>query len=34
MTALTAWLITVAGALAAVLVTLALAWLVERNDPQ
>jgi high-affinity Fe2+/Pb2+ permease len=34
MTALTAWLITVAGVLTACVLTLALAWLVERNDPQ
>ena len=32
MTSLTAWVITVAGLLAAILVTLALAWIVERKD--
>ena len=32
MTSFTAWVITVGGMLAAILVTLALAWLVERKD--
>ena len=32
MTSLVAWVITVAGLLAAILVTLALAWIVERKD--
>ena len=32
MSGLTAWVITVAGMLAAILITLALAWIVERND--
>ena len=32
MTGLTAWVITVAGMLAAILVALALAWIVERGD--
>ena len=32
MTSLAAWVITVAGMLAAILVALALAWIVERND--
>ena len=32
MTSLTAWIITVAGLLAAMLITLALAWITERND--
>ena len=32
MTSLTAWVITVAGLLAAILVTLTVAWLVERKD--
>ena len=33
MTSFWAWTITVAGLLAAVLVTLALAWVVERKQP-
>ena len=33
MTSFWAWTITVAGLLAAILVTLALAWVVERNEP-
>ena len=33
MTSFWAWAITVAGLLAAILVTLALAWVVERNEP-
>ena len=32
MSSLTAWVITVAGMLAAILVALALAWIVERKD--
>ena len=32
MTGLTAWVITVAGMLAVILVALALAWIVERKD--
>ena len=32
MTSLTAWYLIVAGMLAAILVTLALAWIVERKD--
>ena len=32
MTSLAAWVITVAGMLAAILATLALAWIVERKD--
>ena len=32
MTSLAAWVITVAGMLAAILITLALAWIVERED--
>ena len=33
MTSFWAWAITVAGLLAAILVTLALAWATERNEP-
>ena len=33
MTSFWAWAITVAGLLAAILVTLALAWVVERKQP-
>ena len=33
MTSFWAWTITVAGLLAAILVTLALAWVVERKQP-
>ena len=32
MTGLAAWVITVAGMLAAILITLAIAWIVERKD--
>ena len=32
MSSLTAWVITVAGMLAAILITLAIAWIVERKD--
>ena len=33
MTSFWAWTITVAGLLAAILLTLALAWVTERNEP-
>ena len=33
MSSLTAWVITVGGLLAVILVTLALAWIAERNEP-
>ena len=33
MTSFWAWTIAVSGLLAAILVTLALAWVVERNEP-
>ena len=32
MTSFTAWVITVAGMLTAILITLAIAWIVERKD--